>query len=145
VVRVPMALGDVGVAGLGQGFSERVIAWREAFAGGDDEDGTRRDLRGEVQEVERLLVRADLAGERQAAGAGEWREVAVETNRLCFLFDSKRASPGRRRFLKPRLIFQAEMRTAAATCGLCAMAEAAMYPPMLWPMTTMRCVSMRYF
>jgi len=61
VVGVPVALGDVGVSGLLDRFRECMIAWCEAFAGGDDEDRTRRDLRGEVEQVERLLVRADFA------------------------------------------------------------------------------------
>ena len=44
MVGVPVAFGDVGVTGLGDRFGERVIRRREAFAGGDDEDGSRRDL-----------------------------------------------------------------------------------------------------
>ena len=77
VVGVPVAFGDVGVACLGDGFGEGVIDGRESFGSGDDEDGARRDLRGKVEEVERLPVVLNLAGEREAAGAGEWGEVVV--------------------------------------------------------------------
>ena len=82
MVRVPVAFGNACVAGLGDGFGEGVIGGGEAFAGGDDEDGTRRDGGRETEEVKCLAVVLNLAGERQAAGAGERAEVVVETNLL---------------------------------------------------------------